>query len=612
MPAPHRPGLPSFALGLFIFLLPQIAWSERVAPVVTTEGRLLAGRPVQIAFTFRGIGEVTPAREIKAGGLTFTLFQSFPLPPDRWQILYTGTPAQPGRYVIPERTWSASSGSAKSSARAIRVKGTAVAAPAPPDQPEPKPAKPKSAGSEEQQLKWLQNRVRAAAPAPARPVASPRATPKPVSKDAPFFFATPPTVAAPQVFLGQAVPVDVRFYLRADKTFEDLLRPVLAGNGFLGGAVDELPPSLVATNGADYHVIELVTTVVPLRTGALEVPGMVLRGRHSGPSARATAPPDSWIPFELPTKPLKLEVLPLPAERPPDFTGGVGVFEALAPEVNPRVSQPGEPVTLRLSVEGRGNFRAMQQPVLDPASLDGWRVYDAGETIEMDDAAGHGAKTFEVKLVAAKDVTATPSASMSYFNPESKEFVQLTFPPEPVTAPAASPGAAAAPSPAQAPPIAVVAPASRNVAAVPVVRSSWFIALQVVLLALIAAWLIFSLAKRRAARGAAGRRARLQAEYDEARAALGSSVSSRADFYAAASRTVLARLALLHGRPLGPDETDHALARLVPNLVLREDLSAVLRTSDELNYGAAETGLLTAAERESIRNLLGEFDEACR
>jgi hypothetical protein len=150
------------------------------------------------------------------------------------------------------------------------------------------------------------------------------------------------------------------------------------------------------------------------------------------------------------------------------------------------------------------------------------------------------------------------------------------------------------------------------VAAAPVLRSSWFIVLLAVLLALVALWLILALAKHRAARGAEGRRARLQSEFDDARAALGSSVSNRTDFYAAASRAVLARLALLHGKPLGPAETDRALARLVPNLVLREDLSAVLRTSDELNYGAAEAGLLTAAERESVRNLLEEFDETCR
>jgi hypothetical protein len=136
--------------------------------------------------------------------------------------------------------------------------------------------------------------------------------------------------------------------------------------------------------------------------------------------------------------------------------------------------------------------------------------------------------------------------------------------------------------------------------------------LPILLLLLVSAWLVLSMARRRAARGRQGRRARLQAEYDAACAAMASSASARADFHAAAARAVLARLALLQGKPVGSDETERALARLVPNLVLREDLSAVLRTSDELNYGAVESGLLTAAERERVRQLLEEFDETCR
>lgn len=596
-----------------LLLFAGIAWGKRVDPVVTSDGRPRTGKQVQIAFTFTGIGEVKPVAEIKADGLVFALWQSFPLPPDRWQLLYNATPALPGKYDIPALSWSGSRGTAKSNAKAIRVTGPAMASPPKPQAAMPGAAKRDSATGGQDQLKWLESRVRNASPPPVRPAGSPSATPRP-AKNAAFFFAVAPAVASRRVYLGESVPVDVRFYLRADKTFQDLLRPSFAGQGFLPGPVDELAPSLVTTNGADYHVIELLTTVVPLRTGPLEIPGMVLRGRHSGQSTDNSAPqPASWVPFELPTKSLKLEVRPLPAERPPDFTGGVGVFQARAPQIEPLPPRQGEPLNLRLIVEGNGNFRAMQPPVLDPATLEGWRVYEAGEKIEMKDAGGNGTKSFEFQLLPAKDVSATPAASLSFFDPQKARFVTLKFPSEPVSAKAdtATPPPTA---PATPPPTPAAAASPEQVTALPSswTLRPWLFALLALLTFSLAAWLGLFLAKRQTMRAAEARRVRLRVEYEAARDELAAARADRARFYGAAARAVVAQLGLLHGKSLASDEIEEALLRLVPNHVLREDVSSVLRTSDELNYGAIESGPLTSSERESVRNLLEELDETCR
>lgn len=593
--------LVGWAAFLAVIMLPAAV--AQVTLTVATDEPYKVGQPIVIIYGFVVAGELNPPSTIRAGQLQFKL----QAPGTAEGIEYRAVPKQPGTFKLPAREWKVSGQRLKSPGKIFQVQPAADASlsTARADaSPIPK------ARTFDPRRNLLDRAPAFATPPPTRGAPLPPDPPAGIAFRESF--AAPPQVALTNVFLGEVVPVTMKFFLRADRAFEDLLRPSYSGNGFYSGPVDELPPATVTTNGGLFHQITLQTTIEPLRTGSLEIAGVVLHGRETIGSPGPGGEPPRWTNFSLPSAPLRFEVSPLPTERPDNFTGGVGQFVALHPTVDPVRPEEGQPVTLRLRVQGQGNFRVMQRPVLDPTTTDGWRVYDAGETIERDPEHGSVTKVFEFQLIAVKDRDESPRASMSYFDPAKKEFVSLDFRSEPVKAVAASPAQPSV-TPAAAPgPVAPAAPAGREADSAPLLRSPWFVGLQILVLLLVSSWLVLSMARRRAARGAEGRRARLQAEYDEAFAAMRSSASGRADFYAAAARAVLARLALLHGKPLGADETDRALERLVPNLVLREDLSAILRTSDELNYGAAESGILTSAERERARQLLEEFDETCR
>jgi hypothetical protein len=127
-------------------------------------------------------------------------------------------------------------------------------------------------------------------------------------------------------------------------------------------------------------------------------------------------------PTGVPMEPLELEVRPLPAEgRPAGFAGAVGQFEFDA-RVQPTELAAGEPVTVTLSLAGRGNLGLVSAPSL--GANDQLRVYDAKLiTEEVDAAAASGRKVYEQVLIPrSASVTSLPAVAFSYFNPESGRY----------------------------------------------------------------------------------------------------------------------------------------------------------------------------------------------
>jgi len=562
------------------------------------------GVPIVIVFGLTSPAKLDAPSKIKAGALTFELRR----PRTGEGIEYVAVPKEPGTFILPVRDWKAPGQRLKSPGRIFEVQSASSATPTPARADPQPPSKPRIFDPQ----RHLSARAAAfATPPPARgaPVLPDPPGPGALAPDLESF-AGFPQVASTNVFLGEAVPITLKFFLRADRAFEDLLRPSYAGDGFYSGPVDELPPATVRTNGGLFHQITLQTTIEPLLTGPLEVGGLVLHGRETMERPDPRRPSPRWTNFSLPSASLRFEVAPLPAERPDDFTGGVGQFKVIAPQIKPKPPKAGEPFTLRLGVQGLGNFRAMQRPVLDPSTTNGWRVYDAGETVERTAADGSGTKYFEFQLVAVQDRKQTPRAALSYFDPQQKKFVRLQFSPEPINAAADPAAVAATPSPVPENP-SMLPPATPDAARSfdPIVASSWFRALQILIAVLFLGWIFWFLARRRAGRGPAARRARLREEYREARENFRDAPPDRRSFYDAAAQVVVARLGVLDGKPVSREEAGRTLERLVPNLAQREELVGILDRSDELNYAAVETGPLDDTERAGVVRVLEMFDE---
>jgi hypothetical protein len=137
-----------------------------------------------------------------------------------------------------------------------------------------------------------------------------------------------------------------------------------------------------------------------------------------------------------------IDVLPLPAAgQPKGFAAAnVGTF-TLAVRVDRAQVQVGEPVTVTVSLAGRGNLRKIAVPF--PGKLDGWKSYEPRENVTVDPADGvGGTKTIEVLLLPERTGTVTiPALVFDYFDPEAKRYARASS--EPITLVVFAPGGSA-------------------------------------------------------------------------------------------------------------------------------------------------------------------------
>jgi hypothetical protein len=123
------------------------------------------------------------------------------------------------------------------------------------------------------------------------------------------------------------------------------------------------------------------------------------------------------------SEPLVIEVLPLPDRgRPAGFAGAVGRFSVVA-EAQPLQVRVGDPVTLRIEIEGDGNVQSIPEPEMAP---DGFEVYSP--TVELEEGqsptGGYAArKKLEYILIPEqRGGWRIPAVSIAYFDPEAGQY----------------------------------------------------------------------------------------------------------------------------------------------------------------------------------------------
>jgi hypothetical protein len=119
---------------------------------------------------------------------------------------------------------------------------------------------------------------------------------------------------------------------------------------------------------------------------------------------------------------IPIEVLPLPeARKPSNFSGGVGDFTVTAQVDNNRV-KTGQPITLKVRIDGKGNAKVMDFPKLDLGP--NVQVYEPKINMKFF-TNGRSFKEFETILVArAAGDLKIPPLSFWYFNPQTKSYVE--------------------------------------------------------------------------------------------------------------------------------------------------------------------------------------------
>jgi len=240
------------------------------------------------------------------------------------------------------------------------------------------------------------------------------------------------TVPKQEVYLHERLPLDVTLYVGSIRV-ADVQYPTVASEGLSLDKFAEPSQRQQVIDGEAFQVLHFQTTVIPLRAGTLTLGPAnlqlnVLNRRRdqfsNDPFFERFFQDDPFTterrPLNLHSDPLTLTVLPLPEEgKPPGFSGAVGSF-AMQVSAAPTELNAGDPITVRITLNGSGNLADAGPPEL--SSAEGFRTYEphAGKA----DGGGSGInKTFEQVLIPNDaTVRAIPSVRFAYFDPQARRY----------------------------------------------------------------------------------------------------------------------------------------------------------------------------------------------
>jgi hypothetical protein len=239
-------------------------------------------------------------------------------------------------------------------------------------------------------------------------------------------------------YVGEAIPIEMRVYVDDRVRWQPEQPPVLSSEGLAAQKFTEPRQDKITKDGRNFSLLTYKTAITPAKAGELSVGPAALQCLMELPRPRSKLPRsfedffnDPFSAFavtqrvQLRSNAVPLEVKPLPtANQPADFEGAVGQFSLTSKASAQRV-RIGDPVTITLSITGRGNFDRVNAPhvVEEP----GWRSYPPSSSFKEDDVVGiSGTKTFEMVVIPDERKTRLPIVKFSYFDPVAKKYATLT------------------------------------------------------------------------------------------------------------------------------------------------------------------------------------------
>lgn len=251
-------------------------------------------------------------------------------------------------------------------------------------------------------------------------------------------------------FVGEMVPVEIRAYFREGLQATLNTLPIINGNAFAWQSLGREPQQTrEVIDGHVFHVLTWYTAMSGVKEGEYPLSvqldaTVVAPGTHRrmrSPFGRSFFHDDFFDGFfnqgqkkeiRLASPPRKMRLLPLPKlGRPKNFSGAVGRFKLWA-TANPKHTMVGDPITLKMTVKGSGNFDRVSSPAL--SSQEGWKTYTPSAAFKPSDSSGReGKKVFEQAIIAQDaSIRKIPSVAFCYFDTKDGKYVNLRTEPIPL------------------------------------------------------------------------------------------------------------------------------------------------------------------------------------
>jgi BatD DUF11 like domain len=435
-------------------------------------------------------------------------------------------------------------------------------------------------------------------------------------------------------YVGELIPAEVRLYINSRTRANIKDGPEVSGQGFTMQKLSQATQSRENVGGQYYDVFTFKTAIAAARTGKFEIgpvkaTATVLVPRSSSPGGRSPfdifnmddpfSDPFFADPFghslerqeiDVESKPVTLEVKPLPPNAPPEFSGAIGTFTMQA-DAKPKNVQVGDPITVTANISGRGNFDRVSAPA--PEDEHGWHTYPPSSSFKQDDDVGlSGVKTFETVLTPNEPKKNVPPLVFSFFDPVDEKYVTLRSDAIPVkiegSAIASKPAAAAAASNQAATPKPESKPEDilyqidnwpgTTESFAPIYTQSRFWLAQIVPLVALLGLVGWKWRQSRLSDREAQRRANLQHEAAEVQRRLRRGDTPSHEYYAEAARAVQLKTAL--AKNVNPNTVDAGTAATAFRLddAMRDQLETLFKQKDELRYSGGPNGDHTVSPNE--------------
>lgn len=633
----HRPRGARFTLALLALIgMAAAGYAQKVTADLSQDITAI-GQPVQLNVSVVGGGGAKMPGRIEVEGLDIRLAgRSEQVNVVNFQMTvssiysYLVVPQREGDFVIPSITVTIGGKKYETQPLTLRVGGNSGGVPVLPAQPVPG----RSGGYGQ-----MPQMPPSSMPQVQQPTAPPNQRRAPAGEGRLAFGDL--IVPKKTAYVGEVIPAEIRFYFNASCPAR-LERPVFSGDGFTVMKLGKPAELQQEIDGQLYNVVSFKTAITAVKAGTLEIAPATIDAEIHVPSRHSPATDDFFgglfgnsgfgmdaRQMTVETKPMTLEVKPLPAEGKPDeFSGAIGQF-SLAATASPKKTEAGDPVTLNVTVSGRGNFEGMAAPILQDAQ--DWKSYAPGERFESspsDPIGFNGKKIFDYMIVARTDATQTPVPEFSYFDPDLEKYVTLKGAPIAVVAqgtgpaaqPAASAVAAATPGATPAAAAPAVPEATPAVAGSteglvfehqpgtfqPLLYSRGFIVSHAVALLACLALVAFGVV-RVVNSSSYARKAGERREIKRLLGILEDPATEPDTFFTTVEKFVHARVA----PDAPPFQTRDALQRSSASAEVREKVAAVLDRADERKYAAGYGAVaLGADERQQIIINLKALDES--
>ena len=170
--------------------------------------------------------------------------------------------------------------------------------------------------------------------------------------------------------------------------------------------------------------------ILPNKPGTLGGQELKISGQVQVPTGRRdffNMPLTKFVPQVATAKIPAVKIKPLPEGAPEDFQGGVGELK-LVREISRKEVSGSESVTIKLRVEGAGNFNTLEVPEL--IQPEGFDVYDPkyNENIRYSERGIRGYKEYEYLLVPQyRGSFIVPEMQWSYFNTRTERYETISI-----------------------------------------------------------------------------------------------------------------------------------------------------------------------------------------